>query len=51
MMEPRILWAENSWPVLEAALARDPVVILPVGALEQHGPHLPVGVMRTASRG
>ena len=44
MMEPRILWAENSWPVLEAALARDPVVILPVGALEQHGPHLPVGV-------
>src|SRR5256884_8874207 len=27
-----------------AALARtDPVVIIPVGALEEHGPHLPLG--------
>ena len=30
MMEPRIRWAESSWPALEAALARDPVVILPI---------------------
>ena len=51
MTELRIRWAENSWPVLEAALARDPVVILPVGALEQHGPHLPVGVDATSVEG
>ena len=44
MTELLVRWAEYSWPALEAALARDPVVILPIGALEQHGPHLPVGV-------
>jgi creatinine amidohydrolase len=27
----------------ERALARNPLVILPVGALEAHGPHLPLG--------
>lgn len=32
------------WPAVEAA-ARQPgsTVVLPIGALEQHGPHLPVG--------
>jgi creatinine amidohydrolase len=37
--------AERTWP--EAArLARDPraVVLLPLGAIEQHGPHLPLAV-------
>lgn len=28
---------------VERALARDPIVIVPVGALEAHGPHLPLG--------
>jgi creatinine amidohydrolase len=28
---------------LERELARDPLVIVPVGALEAHGPHLPLG--------
>lgn len=28
---------------IEATLARDPRLIIPVGTLEQHGPHLPVG--------
>jgi creatinine amidohydrolase len=35
--------AERTWP--EAArLAKDPrsVVLLPLGAIEQHGPHLPL---------
>jgi creatinine amidohydrolase len=44
----QIRWQDNSWPMLEAALVRDPVVVLPVGALEQHGPHLPVGVDSTS---
>lgn len=34
---------ELSWIDVAAHLARDPRIILPVGALEQHGPHLPLG--------
>ncbi len=32
-----------SWPEVGRVLAREPRLILPVGALEQHGPHLPLG--------
>lgn len=33
-----------AWPDYEARLQREqPVIFLPVGALEQHGPHLPLG--------
>lgn len=31
------------WPEVGRRLARDPRLILPVGALIQHGPHLPLG--------
>jgi creatinine amidohydrolase/Fe(II)-dependent formamide hydrolase-like protein len=31
------------WPEVGRALARDPRLLLPVGALVQHGPHLPLG--------
>ncbi len=31
------------WPEVGRILARDPRLILPVGALIQHGPHLPLG--------
>jgi creatinine amidohydrolase len=34
---------ELSWIDVAAHLARDSRLILPVGALEQHGPHLPLG--------
>lgn len=33
-----------SWPEFAAEVARDPVVFLPCGATEQHGPHLPLAV-------
>ena len=33
---------ELSWIDVAAHLARDPRLIIPVGALEQHGPHLPL---------
>jgi len=33
---------ELSWVDVAAHLARDPRLIVPVGALEQHGPHLPL---------
>jgi creatinine amidohydrolase len=32
-----------SWVDVAAHLARDPRLLVPVGALEQHGPHLPLG--------
>lgn len=34
---------ELSWTDVAAHIARDPRLIIPVGALEQHGPHLPLG--------
>jgi creatinine amidohydrolase len=34
---------ELSWIDVAAHLARDPRLIIPIGALEQHGPHLPLG--------
>jgi creatinine amidohydrolase len=35
--------AELSWPEAEAARTRDPIVLVPVGSTEAHGPHLPLG--------
>jgi creatinine amidohydrolase len=34
--------AELTWPEAAAERARDPIVLLPVGATEAHGPHLPL---------
>lgn len=34
---------ELSWIDVAAHLARDPRLLMPVGAMEQHGPHLPLG--------
>lgn len=34
---------ELSWPEVGRMLARDPRLVVPVGALDQHGPHLPLG--------
>ena len=33
-----------SWPEMKAAIGRDPqpVVAIPIGAVEDHGPHLPI---------
>src|SRR5688572_24627419 len=38
-----MLWHEQTWPALERASKQTPVVI-PLGACEQHGRHLPVFV-------
>ena len=32
-----------SWPEVGRILARDPRLVVPIGALVQHGPHLPLG--------
>ena len=36
------LWAELTWSEVEARLKEMDVAILPVGSIEQHGPHLPL---------
>jgi creatinine amidohydrolase len=36
------LLEEMSWPEIEAGLRQIKTVILPVGATEEHGPHLPI---------
>jgi creatinine amidohydrolase len=37
-------YEEMSWPEIGEAALRDPLVVLPVGTMEQHGPHLPLMV-------
>lgn len=39
-----VLWQELTAEELRARAANDAVVVLPVASMEQHGPHLPVGV-------
>jgi creatinine amidohydrolase len=36
-------WAGLRWPEVEAATDERPVALLPFGAVEEHGPHLPLG--------
>jgi len=43
-MQP-VRWEQLTWPEIEELVRRRPreVALLPVGATEQHGPHLPTG--------
>lgn len=41
---PEFLWELMSWPEIEAYLQKVDTAILPCGAIEQHGPHLPVDI-------
>jgi creatinine amidohydrolase len=42
-LEPPIYLHELPYPAVLALKARDPIVLIPVGATEAHGPHLPLG--------
>jgi len=37
------VWERLSWPGLQQAAEQGAVVVVPLGATEQHGPHLPAG--------
>lgn len=37
-------WGAQTWPQAKERLANVDIVLLPVGAIEQHGPHLPLDV-------
>ncbi|MGA2630050.1 MAG: creatininase family protein [Terriglobia bacterium] len=38
----RYLYQDYSWPELKEAAKQDPVVVLPIGSVEDHGRHLPL---------
>jgi creatinine amidohydrolase len=42
-MLPTKLWAEMSWKDFQSADMANVIAVLPVAAIEQHGPHLPIG--------
>ncbi len=41
---PSVMWKERTAPELNVLAKADALVILPVASMEQHGPHLAVGV-------
>ncbi|MCF8367531.1 MAG: creatininase family protein [Bacteroidales bacterium] len=43
-LQSKYLWAELTWPEAEEILKHIDIALLPVGAIEQHGPHLPLDV-------
>ncbi len=43
-MLPTRFWAELTWRDFQAPEIEDAIAVLPVAAVEQHGPHLPLGV-------
>jgi creatinine amidohydrolase len=43
-MTKSVMWKELTAEDLRAKAAADAIVVLPVASMEQHGPHLPVGV-------
>jgi len=40
----KIRYEEYAWPEIREAVRRDPLVVLPTGTTEQHGPHMPLMV-------
>jgi creatinine amidohydrolase len=41
-IDGKFLWGRMTWPEIRAAAKGDRVVLLPVGVIEDHGPHLPL---------
>ncbi len=47
----KVLWGTLLRHELEAAMASEPVVLLPIGSVEQHGPACPLDGHRRRLRG
>ena len=50
-MPPKRLWTEMSWTDFAQGDVGNWIAVLPVAAVEQHGPHLPVGVDQMIGQG
>jgi creatinine amidohydrolase len=44
-------WNDLTWPEVRRAVAHSPYVLLSFGAIEEHGPHLPLGTDTIAAAG
>jgi creatinine amidohydrolase len=44
MKRKNYLYQHHTWPELGQVAKRQPVVVLPIGSVEDHGPHLPLDV-------
>ncbi len=42
MDQQRFLWGELTWPEAQECFQQVDIALLPVGSIEQHGPHLPL---------
>jgi len=38
-----VRWQDLTWPEVERIVSKTPIALLPFGAIEEHGPHLPLG--------
>ena len=45
-----IIFENNSWIEIEDYIKRNALILLPIGAIEEHGPHLPVSTDMVISR-
>jgi len=43
-MAPTRYWSEMSWTDFQSPDMHNVIAVLPIAAVEQHGPHLPVGL-------
>ena len=50
-MSPTRYWADMTWTDFESADMSGVIAVLPVAAVEQHGPHLPLGVDAVINEG
>jgi creatinine amidohydrolase len=50
-MNPKRHWQEMSWQDFQSGNPQDWIVVVPVAAIEQHGPHLPLSVDATIAEG
>ncbi len=48
---PGRFWADLTWPDIKAADTSSWIAVLPVAAIEQHGPHLPLSTDRDIMQG
>jgi len=42
-MQETVLFSELRWPELNGLAGQGAIVLLPVGQVEEHGPHSPIG--------
>jgi len=50
-MLPTKYWADMAWPDFQRVDMSRVIAVMPVAAIEQHGPHLPVGVDAVINQG